>query len=84
MELGSLTLNGTASDKTQKVFGTGANDGLAPGETQTITVMEPVSILAGADLLTEMTFTLKITEAGAGTELGEIPVSVSLSLNLRQ
>lgn len=84
VELGSLTLNGTASDKTQKVFGTGANDGLAPGETQTITVMEPVSILAGADLLTEMTFTLKITEAGAGTELGEIPVSVSLSLNLRQ
>ena len=82
IRMSDLTLNGQAAEAEAEVFGNGENWGLLTGESQSLSLSLEKNSLPVSGELTEMAFLLHVVDAATEEELGAIPVSVSVSLNL--
>lgn len=82
LSLRQLTMNGIPMEETTEVYGGGGNWGLMPEEAQHLGLPVPASALDGAEALTDVTFVLAVRDAETGEAVGEVPVTVTLRLEL--
>lgn len=82
--LKDLTIDGEKIDTEVKVYGSGPDWGLLQGEKQVLSLSVPAEILAGKESITVMEFSLVLSTADESTELGTIPVKVTMAFDLTE
>lgn len=84
VQMNHVALNRTVAPDDLEAWGIGSgeNEGLMPEEEQNVSLLIPADQLTGMDSIREITFDLNILEAADESNIGTVPVIMTLNVDL--